>query len=258
MESVMRTWNRIAAGVAAGFLSIVIGATAAGAAEIALVTTGAVEHIMLGLIPSFEQASGHKVHMSVYGTALAVSKVKEGEAADIVLLSPEALGDLAKAGKVAAATITPVFRSRVGLAVRAGAPRPDIGSADALKKTLLAAKSIGYSIGPSGEFFSTVLINRLGIADALKPKMTQVRGAPVATAVAKGDVEVGIHQVAELMPIPGIELVGALPPELNTTILYATGISTNGKASDAATALAKAVMLQSAAPVIRKNGMEPF
>ena len=254
----MRAWNRIAAGVAASCFTVVIGATSAGAAEIALVTTGAVEHIMLGLIPSFEQVSGHKVHMNVYGTALAVSKVKEGEAADIVLLSPEALGDLAKADKVGAASITPVFRSRVGLAVRAGAPRPDIGSAEALKKTLLDAKSIGYSIGPSGEFFSTVLIDRLGIADALKPKMKQVRGAPVATAIAKGDVEVGIHQVAELMPIPGIELVGALPPELNTTILYATGISTNGKTPDAATALAKAVMLQSAVPVIRKNGMEPF
>jgi molybdate transport system substrate-binding protein len=258
LEHVMRPWNGIAVGVAAGCLTVAIACTAADAAEIALVTTGAVEHIMLGLIPSFEQASGHKVHMSVYGTALAVSKVKEGEAADIVLLSPEALGDLAKAGKVADASITPVFRSRVGLAVRAGAPRPDIGSADALKKTLLAAKSIGYSIGPSGEYFSTILIERLGIADALRPKMKQVRGAPVATAVAKGEVEVGIHQVAELMPIPGIELVGALPLELNTIILYATGIATAAKAPDAATALAKTVMLQSAVPVIRKNGMEPF
>jgi molybdate transport system substrate-binding protein len=244
--------------VAAACLAAVIACTPVQAAEVALVTTAAVEHILLGLIPDFERAGGHHVHMSVYGTGLAVSKVKEGEAADLVVLSPEALGDLAKAGKVAAASIHPVFRSRVGVAVRAGAPKPDIGSAEALKRTLLAAKSIGYSAGPSGDYFSNVLIERLGIADALKPKMTQVRGAPVATAVAKGEVEIGIHQVAELMPIPGVDIVGALPADLQTTILYATGIGTTAKAPDAAAALAKAAAAESAAAVIRKNGMEPF
>jgi molybdate transport system substrate-binding protein len=254
----MRARTRIMAAAAAGSLSLMIAGSAVKAAEIALVTTGAVEQIMHGLIPDFERASGNTVRMSVDGTGLAVSKVKQGAAADLVLLSPDALGDLAKIGKVNASTITSVFRSRVGVAVRAGAPKPDIGSAEALKKTLLAAKSIGYSAGPSGDYFSNVLIQQLGIADALKPKMTQVRGAPVATAVAKGDVEIGIHQVAELMPIPGIEIVGALPPDLQTTILYATGIATMAKAPDAAAALAKAVKAESAAPLIRKNGMEPF
>jgi molybdate transport system substrate-binding protein len=252
----MRAWTKIA--TAAACFSVGIAWTPVRAAEIELVTTGAVEHILLGLIPDFERAGGHHVHMSVYGTGLAVSKVKEGAAADLVVLSPEALGDLAKAGKVAAASINPVFRSRVGVAVRAGAPKPDIGSAEALKRTLLAAKSIGYSAGPSGDYFSNVLIQRLGIADALKPKMTQVRGAPVATAVAKGEVEIGIHQVAELMPIPGIDIVGALPPDLQTTILYATGIGTAAKAPAAAAALAKATSADSAAAIIRKNGMEPF
>jgi hypothetical protein len=114
---------------------------------------------------------------------------------DLVLLGPDALGELAKAGKIDATTITPAFRSRVG--VRAGAPKPDISTADAVRKTLLDAKSIGHSTGPSGEYFSKVPIERLGIADALKPRM-KVVPAPVAAAVAKGEVDLGIHQIAEL------------------------------------------------------------
>ena len=119
-------------------------------------TTGAVEQIMKGLIPSFERATGHKVSMSVYGTGPAVAKIKDGTFADLILLGPDALGELAAAGKVDAGTITPVFHSRIGLAVRAGAKKPDIGTDAALKQALLDAKSIGYSIGPSGEHFSKV------------------------------------------------------------------------------------------------------
>jgi molybdate transport system substrate-binding protein len=253
----MRAWTKIAAAAIAGCLSVAGAAIPARAAEIVLVTTGAVEQIMLGLIPAFERESGHSVRMSVYGTTLAIDKVKAGADADLVLLSPEALGELAKAGKVAAATITPAFHSWVGVAVRAGAPKPDIGTADAFKQALLNAKSIGYSNGPSGEYFSTVLIQRLGIADTIKPKITRVGGMPVAVAVAKGEFEIGIHQIAELMPIPGIDIVGPLPPELQITLVYATGIATMAKAPEAAQALVRFIATAGAVPVIRKNGMEP-
>jgi len=253
----MGRWTKIAA-VAAGALSVAIAATPVKAAEIVLVTTAAVEQIMLGVIPTFERATGHTVKMSVDGTTLAVSKIKDGSYnPDLVLLSPEALGELAKAGKVAGGTITPAFRSRVGVAVRAGAPKPDIGTAEAFKKALLDAKSIGHSTGPSGEYFSTVLIQRLGIADALKPKIKVVRGMPVAVAVANSEVEIGIHQIAELMPVPGIDIVGALPPELQTTLIYATGIAIHARQPDAANALVKFLSVESSVPVIRKNGMDP-
>jgi molybdate transport system substrate-binding protein len=254
----MRTWTRIAATVIAGCLGVVIAGTAVKAAEVVLVTTNAVEFILRGLIPDYERVTGNTVRMSVYGTTTAVDRIKAGsDVPDLVLLSPEALGELATAGKVAGDTITKAFRSRVGVAVRAGAPKPDIGSAEAFKQTLLNAKSIGHSIGPSGEYFSKVLIQRLGVADAIKSKVTVVRGGPVAAAVAKGEVEIGIHQIAELMPIAGIDIVGALPPESNTTLFYATGIATTAKNPDAARALVKVIMNEAAAPVIRKNGMDP-
>jgi molybdate transport system substrate-binding protein len=252
----MRTWSAIVAGATLGCLSVA-NAGAGRADEVELMTTGAVEQIMKGLIPSFERASGHKVVMSVYGTGPAVAKIKEGTFADLILLGPDALAELAAAGKVDAGTVTPVFNSRIGLAVRAGAKRPDISSDEALKQALLDAKSIGFSIGPSGEHFSKVIIVKLGIADQLRPKMTNIRGAPVGAGVARGEVEVGIHQIAELLPIAGIDIVGDLPADLNKTIVYATGLTTMVKHPDAANALVKYVSLPSSVPVIQQNGMNP-
>jgi molybdate transport system substrate-binding protein len=252
----MHTSWKIMAATACGIAALT-AATAAGAAEIALMTTGAVQQIMKGLIPSFEQATGHKVTMTVLGTGPAIAKIKEGTYADLILLGPDALNDLAKAGKVDASTITIAFRSRIGFAVHAGAPKPDISTPETFKKALLDAKSIGYSIGPSGEYFSKVVIEKLGIADQLRPKMKNVRGAPVAVGVARGEVEVGIHQIAELMPIAGVEIVGDLPAELNKAIFYGTGLTTMTKQPNAARALVKFISEPAAAPVVRKNGMEP-
>jgi molybdate transport system substrate-binding protein len=253
----MRMWTKIAASLTAVYLGLA-GAGPADAAEIALVTTNAVEQILRDLIPAFERSTGHTVRMSVYGTGLAVAKVKHGsETPDLVLLSPTALGDLAKTGKVTAGTIMDAFRSRVGLAVRAGAPHPDIGTTDAFKATLLGAKTIGHSIGPSGEYFSTELIQRLGIAEALKPKITVVRGRPVAAAVAAGEVEIGIHQIAELMQVGGIDIVGPLPADLQKTLIYATGLATAAKQPEAAKALVKFLSTEAAVPAIKKNGMDP-
>ena len=254
----MRVWTKTAATLTAVYPGLAGAAPGASAAEIGLVTTNAVEQILRDLIPTFERTSGHTVRMAVYGTGLAVTKVKDGsEAPDLVLLSPAALGDLAKADKVTAGSITDAFRSRVGLAVRAGAPKPDIGTADAFKTTLLNAKTIGHSIGPSGDYFSTELIQRLGIADALKPKIIVVRGRPVAAAVASGEVEIGIHQVAELMQVPGIDIVGPLPAELQKTLIYATGLATAAMQPEAAKALVKFLSAEAAGPAIKKNGMDP-
>ena len=253
-EDVMRTRMAIAA-LILGWLNLA-APPAARADEIALMTTGAVEQIMKGLIPAFEKASGHAVSMSVFGTGPAVVKIKEGTFADLILLGPDALNELTAAGRVDASSIAPVFHSRIGLAVRAGAKKPDISTDAALRQVLLDAKSIGYSIGPSGEHFSKVIIEKLGIAEALRPKMTNIR-APVGVGVARGEVEIGIHQIAELMPIAGIDIVGDLPADLNKTIVYATGLTTTVKHPDAAKALAKFLSLPEAAPVIRKNGMNP-
>jgi molybdate transport system substrate-binding protein len=167
----VRALSKFTAAIAACLGVLMAGP--ATAAEIALMTTGAVEQIMKGLIPAFEQASGHKVTMTVLGTGPAVDKIKSGTFADLILLGPPALKELAEAGKVAA--ITPAFHSRIGLAVRAGAKKPDIGTAEALKKTLLEAKAIGYSTEPSGDHFSKIIVVKLGIADQVRPKMSNTR-----------------------------------------------------------------------------------
>jgi hypothetical protein len=149
-EETMRAWSKIATTAAATCLSTVVAAATVNAAEVVLMTTGAVEQIMRDLIPSFERATGHRVTMTVLGTGGAVAAIKEGKFADLILLGPDALNELAAAGKVDPATIRPAFNSRIGLTVRAGAWKPDIGTLEALKNTLLDGKSIGYSIGPSG------------------------------------------------------------------------------------------------------------
>ena len=253
----MRAGLNSVAAAAAACCAVLIADTTAKAAEVVLMTTGAVQKIMKGLIPSFEKASGNKVTMTVLGTGPAVTKIKEGTFADLILLGPDAQNELAAAGKVDKSTVGNVFRSRIGLAVKAGAPKPDISTPEALKKTLLDAKSIGFSIGPIGEYFSKVVIEKLGIADQVRPKMKNIRGAPVGTGAASGEVEIAIHQIAELQPIPGIDVIGELPADVNTVIYYATGLTTMAKQPDAAKAYVQYLKQPSSAPVIQKNGMNP-
>jgi molybdate transport system substrate-binding protein len=235
---------------------LVVG-TNVKAAEIELMTTGAVEYILRDLIPPFERATGHKVNMTVFGTVIAVDKLKEGAPADLVLLNPDVLGDLQKAGKIVPGSITPAFHSRAGVAVRAGAPKPDIGTVEAFKQALLNAKTIGHSLGVSGVHFTTSVIPRLGIGDAIKSRIRIAKGVPVGVLIARGDAEIGVHQIAELLPVKGIDIVGALPDEIQTTLVYATGLHTGAKQVEAARALASYVLLETSVPAIKKNGMEP-
>jgi molybdate transport system substrate-binding protein len=250
----MRFCSKIAAATAACFVALVAAAPTK-AADITLLTTGSVEFIMRDLIPAFEQATGHKVTMHVLGTVGAVSKANEG-AGDLILLGPETLTSLEKSGHIVPGSIVNVFHSRAGAAVRAGAPQPDISTVEAFKQALLNAKTIGHSVGPSGNHFAKTVLTRLGIADQVKPKLKVIKGSPVGLAIAKGEVELGIHQVAELMPIKGIDVLGALPDEIQTTVIYATGILAKAKQPDAARALARYLMLETSVPAIKKNGME--
>ena len=245
------------AAAAAACLATLVAATNVKAADIDLMTTGAVEYILRDLIPSFERASGHKVNMTVFGTVIAVDKLKDGAAADLVLLNPDVLGDLQKAGKIVPGSVTPVFHSRAGVAVRAGAPKPDISTVEAFKQALLKAKTIGHSLGVSGVHFSTNVIPRLGIAEEIKSRIRISKGFPVGVLVAKGEAEIGIHQIAELMPIQGIDIVGELPAEIQTTLIYATGVHAGAKQPEAARALARFLLLETSVPAIKKNGMEP-
>jgi molybdate transport system substrate-binding protein len=145
--------------------------------------------------------------------------------------------------------------SKVGIAVKAGAAKPDISTPDKLKSALLAAKTVGYSQGASGQHFATVM-DKLGIADAIKPKAVVVQGRPVGAAIAAGEAEIGLQQVAELRPVAGVDVIGELPPELQKQIPYSAGVS--AKAKDAATARALVSFLRSeaAAEVLKRKGMD--
>jgi len=169
-----------------------------------------------------------------------------------------ALEDLVKQGKVVADSRANLARSGIGAAVRAGASKPDIGSVDALRRTLLAAKSIAYSDSASGVYIRDVLFKRLGIADQVAGKARMIPAEPVGEVVARGEAEIGFQQISELKPIPGIELVGPLPPEAQKYTIFSAGIVTGSKEPEAARALVKFLASPAAAPAIKESGMEPM
>jgi molybdate transport system substrate-binding protein len=257
-EDDMRLWSKIAVATVASCTCVAMAATAAGASELVLVTVGGpVPELMGALVPVFEHASGNKVTSSVETTPAMLGKVKDGGKIDVVVAVSEAIDALEKAGTIAAGGRRDIFRSGVGLAVRAGLRKPDIGSVDALRAALLAAKSVAYSRGPSGVQFASML-QRLGIADAMKGKLVEVASGPVGAAVAKGAADIAVQQVAELMPIAGVDLIGPLPSELQTPIVYAGGIPVSAKDADAAMAFLKFFSSDLAAPVIKQKGLSPI
>jgi molybdate transport system substrate-binding protein len=246
-------WSRTAA-VAGCFILV---ATAVNAAEVTVVASTAMREVMAELVPMFERASGHKVAISFLSGAVLPVKMKEGAQADVVVTTPATIDDLVAAGRVVANTRVDFVRSGAGVAVRTGAPKPDIATPDAFKAALLAAKTVGYSQGPSGVHFMTVLA-RLGITDQVKAKgVVPPLGQRVGTLIAEGKAEIGVQQITELLQIPGIDFVGPLPKELQANIVYATATPTSAKDSAGAAALVTFLSSEPALPVIKKVGLEP-
>ena len=231
--------------------------TAAHAAEIKVLATQAVEGAYRELVPQFEKASGHKVATTFTGTLDAQKRIAAGEVYDLIIMAGPAIDDLIKSGKVAPGSRVDLARSGVGVAVRAGAPRPDIHSTEALKQTLLAAKSIGYSSGPSGVYL-TGLFRRLGIADQLASKLKQTAtGVFVGSIIASGEVEIGFQQVSELAHFPGIDYVGPLPADIQNVTVFSSGMQTGAKSVDAANAWITFLTSPAAAAVFRSRSMDP-
>jgi molybdate transport system substrate-binding protein len=244
------------AGLTACLGTLLIGG-ATSAAEINVIASTAMREVLEELIPLFERASGHKVTVSFQSGAVLPAKIKEGAQADLVVTTPETIDDLVKAAKVLANSRVDFVRSGAGVAVRAGAPKPEIGTPDAFRTALLAAKSVGYSQGPSGVHFLAVLA-RLGIADQVKAKgVVPPLGQRVGALVARGEAEIGVQQITELLQIPGIEFVGPLPKELQANIVYSTATPATAKQRDAAAALVKFLSSAPALPIIKKVGLEP-
>ena len=229
----------------------------ASAAEIKVLSTQATEEAYRELVPQFEQTSGHKVTTIFTGTLDANKRLAAGETYDLLIMSSASIDEHIKGGKVVPGTRVDVAKSGVALAVRAGAPKPDISTTEALKKTLLAAKSIGYSTGPSGNYVIG-LFQRMGIADEVKPKLKQTpTGVFVASIIASGEAEIGFQQVSELIAAPGVDYVGPLPADVQHMTIFSSGIMAGAKEADAAKALVKFITAPAAAAAFKKRGMEP-
>lgn len=245
-------------------LLLALGALgAAGAAEIKVVSSGGFSAAYKELAPEFEHATGHKVVTdwgpSMGDTPQAIpQRLARGEPIDVVIMVGYALGGLAKEGKVRSDSRVDLARSLIGVAVRAGAPKPDIGSADAVKAALLRAKSIAYSDSASGVYISTEMFQHLGIVDQVKGKSRMIPAEPVGLVVARGEAELGFQQISELKPIQGIELLGPLPPELQKVTVFSAGVVTTSREPEAAKALIAFLASPAAADAIKKSGLEPI
>jgi molybdate transport system substrate-binding protein len=230
---------------------------AAGAAEIKVLSTQATEQAYRELAPQFEQASGHKVTTIFTGTLDVQKRIAAGESYDIILMAGPAIDDFIKAGKVVPGSRVDIARSGVGVAVKAGAPKPDIGSTEAVKKTLLAAKSIGYSTGPSGVYLIG-LFQRLGVGDAIKGKLKQTpTGVFVGNIVASGEAEIGFQQVSELAHFPGVDFVGPLPPDIQEITVFSAGLQVGAKETEPAKSWLKFLTAPEHAAAFTSRGLTP-
>ena len=228
----------------------------AQAAEIKVMSSLAIREAYLELVPRFEKQSRHKVATEWVGMVDIKKRLLAGELVDLVSGSAAAVDELIQARKLAPGRMD-LASSSVAVAVRAGAARPDIRSSEALKRSLLAAKSIGYSSGPSGVYLAE-LFKRMGIAEQVKAKISQTPpGTPVGPLIARGEVEIGFQQLSELLPTKGIDIIGPLPPELQLVTMFSAGMHVDAKQAQAAKALVRFLTSSAAAPVMREKGLDP-
>jgi molybdate transport system substrate-binding protein len=240
---------------------------AASAADVHVMISAGFYEVYSELGPAFEHASGHRL-VTTRGPSMGDSpeaiptRLARGEAADVVILDSGAADELGKRGLVRADSKIELARSLIGMVVRAGAEKPDIGSVEALRSTLLAAKSIAYSDSGSGTYLSTTLFAKLGIADQVGSKSRKVRGPPsgepVAAVIARGEAEIGFQQVSELIHVPGITYVGTIPAETQPKIFFAGALTSSVRQPEAAGALIRFLASGDAAPVITKAGLMPL
>ena len=246
-----------------GFMFLLVLGIKAEAAELKVLSAIGMQSVLEDLGPKFERATGHKLAISFATAGAAVTRAQSGEAADVVIATRQGIDGLVKNSKAAADNVTALASAGISLAIRKGTPKPDISSPDALKRTLLAAKSIAYvdpaSGGASGIHFATVL-DRLGIVNEMKSKTVfpnPKTPAEVGVVVANGEAEIGVHLIQELISVAGIDLVGPLPGDLQATTVFSAAIMTGAKEAAAAKALVDFLRTPESAKVIKAKGMEP-
>jgi molybdate transport system substrate-binding protein len=227
--------------------------------EIVVRCTNGIKEAMLELAPAFERAQGARLVVSYGSTKAIADEIAGGAGGDLAILTAEAIDGLVQQGKIKAGSRTDLARSGIGVAVRKGAPRPDIGTPEAFKRALLAANKVTYSkVGVSGLYFANTVVPRLGIAEEMKSKsLVPEPGTPVGMLVASGEADIGLQQISELMPVAGIDIVGPLPGDLQKMTVFSAGVCAAAKLPDAAKALAAYLAAPAASPVFKKHGLEP-
>ena len=249
-----------------GVTALLMAGTAS-AADVEVMISAGFFRVYSELGPGFERASGNRL-ITTRGPSMGDSpeaipaRLARGESADVAIMDGGAAEELAKKGMLRADSKTELARSLIGMVVRAGTAKPDIGSVEAFRSTLLAAKSIAYSDSGSGTYLSTKLFPKLGIADQIAGKSRKVRGPPsgepVAAVVARGEADIGFQQVSELIHVPGVTFVGTLPPDLQPAITFAGALTRAVRQPEASMALLRFLTAPAATPVLLKNGLAPY
>jgi molybdate transport system substrate-binding protein len=248
----MKTKDMIAA--IAG-LALPLLAAQVQAAEIKVLASTAVKTTVEELAPQFEKATGNKVDVSFAPASVLKEKIDQGTAFDVTILTTPIIDGLAGGGKLDM-TRTAIAHSGIGVAIKKGAAKPDIGSSEAFKQALLKATSVGYTAGGATGAYLKTLFEKLGITEALKPKLKLLQGG-VGEAVTNGEIEIGMTQISEILPHPGAELAGPLPPDIQSYTSFSAAVSTASKEADAAKAFVKFLAGPPALAVIKAKGMEP-
>jgi molybdate transport system substrate-binding protein len=248
---------------ALAFATALFLTTAATAAEVRVMISGGLTAAYNALVPEFERSTGHKV-LTAYGPSMGTTvnaipvRLERGEPADVLIMVGYALGDLIKQGKVMADSRVDLVKSPIGVAVKSGAPKPDISSAETIKGALLAAKTVAYSDSASGVYVSTEMFQKPGIAEEMKDKARKIPATPVGEIVARGDAEIGFQQISELKPVAGIDIIGPLPDELQKITVFSAGIAAVSREPDAGKALIKFLASPEARDTLVKSGLDPI
>jgi molybdate transport system substrate-binding protein len=244
--------------VIAGTLGL--AGSAANAAEVKVLTAGAFKQVVLALVPNYERQTGNHVTIDNGTTGQLKGRIDGGEAFDIVVITPAVVDQMTASGKVAAGSKINLASVEIGVVVKEGAQKPDISTVEKFKEALLKAKSVAYidpASGGSSGIYVDKLVEKLGIADQIRPKAKLKKGGYVAELIASGEAELCVHQISEIVPVKGVTLVGPLPKEIQNTTTYAAGLNASTKEKDAAKELIEYLSGADAAAVLKSKGMDP-
>jgi molybdate transport system substrate-binding protein len=235
----------------------------AAAVEITVMTSGGLNAAYRLLGPQFERASGRTLR-TVQGASMGAApdaipqRLGRGEAADVLLLAADGLEALIARGLAQPGSRVDIARSLIGMAVREGAPKPDISTVEAFRQVLLNAGSIAYSASASGVYIENEMFRKLGIHEQVMPKARRIYSERVATVVARGEAEIGFQQVSEILPIPGARFVGTIPESVQKPTIFCAGLAANAREPEAARAFIRYLVSPEAAPVLTRSGLEPI